>query len=146
MAGNIKGTSRRVFEEIWNQKNVNAVDELMAANYVHHDPSSPAVTNGAEGYKQFVRNYLAAFPDVHFTVENVVEMGDLEATRWTVSGTHEGDLPDIPRTGRRFSVTGMSIGRLENGKFVESWNNWDALGLMQQLGVLPVVVATPQAA
>ena len=146
MAGEIKGTSRRVFEEIWNKKNPDAVDELMAANYVHHDPSSPPVTNGAEGYKQFVRDYLAAFPDLQFTIEDEVVMGDTEATRWTVRGTHAGDLPSVPRTGRRFSVTGMSIGRLENGKFVESWNNWDALGLMQQLGVLPVVVAAPQAA
>lgn len=146
MAGDIKGTSRRVFEEIWNKKNVDAVDELMAANYVHNDLSSPPVTNGAEGYKQFVRYYLAAFPDVHFTVHDEVAMGDMEATRWTVSGTHQGDLPNIPKTGRRFSVTGMSMGRIENGKFVESWNNWDALGLMQQLGAVPSVAQTSQAA
>jgi len=146
MAGDIKGTSRRVFEEIWNRKNPDAADELIADNYVHHDSSSPAVPKGVEGYKQFVRYYLAAFPDLHFTVEDEVAMGDTEATRWTVTGTHEGDLANLPRTGRRFSVTGMSIGRLENGKFVESWNNWDALGLMQQLGALPAAAAPPQAA
>jgi predicted ester cyclase len=70
----------------------------------------------------------------------------MEATRWTVSGTHQGDLPDIPKTGRHFSVTGMSLGRIENGKFVESWNNWDALGLMQQLGAVLSVAGEPKAA
>ncbi|PYX38616.1 MAG: hypothetical protein DMG75_03450, partial [Acidobacteria bacterium] len=56
---------------------------------------------------------------------------------WTATGTHNGDLPGIPRTGRRFSVTGMTIARIRNGKFVESWGNWDTLRLMQQLGVVP---------
>jgi steroid delta-isomerase-like uncharacterized protein len=141
MAADLRDTSRRVFEEIWNLKNLNAVDELIAANYVHHDPNSPPVATGAEGYKEFVRYYLAAFPDTHFTVEDLVVMGNTVAIRWTVRGTHEGDLLNVPRTGRSFSVTGMSMGRIENGKFVESWNNWDALGLMQQLGALPSVAA-----
>ena len=146
MAGDIKGASRRVFEEVWNKRNLDVVDELMADNYVHHDPSSPPVAKGKEGYKQFVRDYLAAFSDLQFTIEDEVAMGDMQATRWTVTGTHSGDLPSVPKTGRHFSVTGMSIARLKDGKFVESWNNWDALGLMQQLGALPSTAEAPQAA
>jgi len=128
--------SRRIFEDVWNRKNLSAVDDLISADYVHHDPSSPAVPSGVDGYKQFVNSYMNAFPDAHFTIEDAFTDGQNEVTRWTVVGTHEGELAGIPRTGRRFFVTGITIARLANGKIAESWNNWDALGLMQQLGVV----------
>ena len=132
--------SRRIFEDVWNRKNLNAIDEIIAADYIHHDASSP-VSPGVDGYKQFVKYYQNAFPDAHFTIDDAFSAGQNtdvqnEVTRWTVTGTHEGELAGIPRTGRRFSVTGISIARIANGKITESWNNWDALGLMQQLGVV----------
>ncbi len=136
MAAPTAELSRRIFEDVWNRKNLNAIDDLMSADYVHHDASS-MVASGIEGYKQFVNSYLNAFPDAHFTIDDAFTDGQNEITRWTVSGTHEGELAGIPRTGRRFSVTGISIARIANGKITESWNNWDALGLMQQLGVVP---------
>jgi steroid delta-isomerase-like uncharacterized protein len=128
--------SRRIFEDVWNRKNLNAIDDLMSADYVHHDASSPAVPRGIDGYKQFVKYYMNAFPDAHFTIDDEFTAGQDEITRWTVAGTHQGELAGIPPTGRRFSVTGISIARIANGKIAESWNNWDALGLMQQLGVV----------
>jgi steroid delta-isomerase-like uncharacterized protein len=133
--------SRRIFEDVWNRKNLSAIDDLIAADYVHHDPNSPAA-NGIHGYKQFVNHYMSAFPDAHFTIHDAFTQGQNtdvqnEVTRWTVVGTHKGELAGIPRTGRRFSVTGISIARVANGKIIESWNNWDALGMMQQLGVVP---------
>jgi steroid delta-isomerase-like uncharacterized protein len=137
MAAQSAEISRRVFEEIWNNKKLNAVDELMAASYVHHDPQSPVVSTGIESYKQFVNHYLKAFPDLHFTIDDEIADEQTIVSRWTATGTHQGDLPGIPRTGRKFSVTGMTIARVKNGKFIESWGNWDTLGLMQQLGVLP---------
>ena len=136
MAAQNAELSRRIFENVWNRKNLSAVDDLMSAEYVHHDPSSPAVPSGVDGYKQFVNSYMNAFPDAHFTIEDAFTDGQNEVTRWTVVGTHEGELAGIPRTGRRFFVTGITIARLANGKIAESWNNWDALGLMQQLGVV----------
>jgi steroid delta-isomerase-like uncharacterized protein len=129
-----KKLSRRIFEEVWNNRNTAAIDELVAAEYVHHDPQSPKFGDGGEGYKQLVTHYLNAFPDTHFSIEDEIESGDTVVTRWTVSGTHRGDLPALPATGKRFSVEGITIARVKNGKFVEGWNNWDALGLMQQLG------------
>jgi steroid delta-isomerase-like uncharacterized protein len=129
-----KRVSRLIFEEVWNGKNLTAIDELMAADYVHHDPQSPKFSDGREGYKQLVTYYLNAFPDSHFTIDEEIQEGDTAVTRWTVNGTHRGDLPTLPASGKSFSVTGITIARLRNGKFVESWNNWDALGLMQQLG------------
>jgi len=137
MAARNAELSRRIFEDVWNRKNLSAVDEIISADYVHHDPSSPAVPSGFDGYKQFVNSYMTAFPDAHFTIHDAFTDGqNNEVTRWTVTGTHEGELAGIPRTGRRFSVTGISIARIVNGKITESWNSWDALGLMQQLGVV----------
>ena len=141
MAAHNAELSRRIFEDVWNRKNLSSIDDLMSADYVHHDPSSPAVPSGVDGYKQFVNSYMTAFPDAHFTIDDAFTDGQNtevhnEVTRWTVVGTHEGELAGIPRTGRRFSVTGISIARIADGKITESWNNWDALGLMQQLGVV----------
>jgi len=139
-----KKVSRRIFEEVWNGKDTAAIDELMAADYVHHDPQSPQFSGGREGYKQLVEYYLKAFPDSHFTIDQEIQEGNTAVTRWTVRGTHRGDLPTMPATGKTFSVTGITVARLQDGKFVESWNNWDALGLMQQLG--GTSVATGRAA
>ncbi len=135
MAAQSAELSRRIFEDVWNRKNLNAIDDLISANYIHHDANSPAAS-GIDGYKQFVNYYMNAFPDAHFTIDDAFTDGQNEVTRWTVVGTHEGELAGLPRTGRRFSVTGISIARIANGKITESWNNWDALGLMQQLGVV----------
>ena len=137
MTADNREITRRVFEEIWNKKKLEVADELMAADYVHHDPQSPDVAKGIEGYKQFVSYYLNAFPDLHFTIEDEIADENTVVSRWTATGTHQGDLPGIARTGRQFSVTGMTIARVRDGKFIESWGNWDALGLMQQLGVVP---------
>ena len=135
MAAQTAELSRRIFEDVWNHKNLNAIDDLISADYIHHDANSPAAS-GIDGYKQFVNYYMNAFPDAHFTIDDAFTDGQSEVTRWTVVGTHEGELAGIPRTGRRFSVTGISIARIANGKIIESWNNWDTLGLMQQLGVV----------
>ena len=139
-----KKASRRIFEEVWNGKDIATIEELMAVDYVHHDPQSPQFSGGREGYKQLVEYYLKAFPDSHFTIDQEIQEGNTAVTRWTVRGTHRGDLPTMPATGKTFSVTGITVARLQDGKFVESWNNWDALGLMQQLG--GTSVATGRAA
>ncbi|MBV9623623.1 MAG: ester cyclase [Acidobacteria bacterium] len=132
-----KEVARRVFEEVWNNKKVAAIDELIAANYIHHDAQSPSFPSGIEGYKQFVAYYLNAFPDVRFTIDNEVAEADMVVIRWTATGSHEGDLAELAPTGRHFSVTGITMARLSDGKVAESWNSWDALGMMQQLGAVP---------
>jgi len=87
--------------------------------------------------KQFVSMYLTAYPDTHFTIEDQIAEGDTVVTRWTARGTHKGPLMGIPPTGKQVTVTGISIGRVVNGKTVEGWSNYDTLGMMQQLGVVP---------
>ena len=133
MSPDLKAISRQVFEEVWNEKKIEAVNKLMAEHYIHHDPQS-IVPSGIDGYKKFVNYYLNAFPDLRFAIEDELSDGDMVVTRWTATGTHHGDLNDLPSTGKSFSVTGITMARVVAGKVVESWNNWDALGLMQQLG------------
>jgi steroid delta-isomerase-like uncharacterized protein len=145
MATDLKDLARRNFEQLWNSRQLDIADEQLSANFVQHEPQSPFPIQGVKAYKQFVQYYLAAFPDLHFTIDDIVAEGDTVVTRWTATGTHEGNLPGIPATRRSISVTGMVCGRVENGKFVESWSNWDALGMLQQLGVAPTR-QIPQAA
>ncbi len=127
---------RRYFEEIWNKGNLAVADELIAPTYVDHDPASPGV-NGPEGVKQLVMMYRRAFPDVHISIEEQIAEGDTVATHWVAQGTHQGDLQGIPPTGKRATVTGTQLSHIAGGKIAEDWGNWDTLGLLQQLGVLP---------
>jgi steroid delta-isomerase-like uncharacterized protein len=131
-----KATVRRAFEEPW-KGNLDVVDELIATDYIGHDPSNPEPLRGPEGVKEFISTYRAAFPDARITVEQQLAEGDLVATRWSGRGTHEGELMGISPTGKQVTVSGLTISRLEGGKIVEEFQNWDTFGMMQQLGVVP---------
>jgi steroid delta-isomerase-like uncharacterized protein len=134
----ILALARRAFDEIWNTGNVDAADELFSPDYVNHDPTIPEVPPGPEGVKQLARMYRRAFPDLRFTIDEMLATGDKVITRWTGQGTHRGPLRGLPPTGRRVRVTGISIHRIAGGRIVETWLNWDTLGLMEQLGASPV--------
>ena len=127
---------RKVFEEIQSQGNLALVDELVASDYVGHTP--PADIHGPEGAKQFDMMLRAAFPDIQVTVEDQIAEGDKVATRWTCRGTHKGQFQGMPPTGEQMTMSGMTIFRIANGKLVEGWNNPDLLGMLQQLGAVPV--------
>jgi len=126
---------RRVGVEPW-EGNIGVIDELVAADYVGHDPAQPEM-HGPEGIKGFVTSYLAAFPDGKITIDDQLAEGDLVATRWTGRGTQQGELMGIPATGKEVTISGITISRVKNGKVVEEWSNWDTLGMLQQLGVVP---------
>jgi steroid delta-isomerase-like uncharacterized protein len=132
-----KTNLRRLFEEVWNKGHVSVVDELFATAYTHHDSSTPDVGGGPESEKKRVALYRNAFPDIRLTVEDIIAEGDTVVARWSCSGTHKGELNGIAPTGKQFNITGVSIARFTNGKMFEGYVNWDALGLMQQLGVVP---------
>jgi steroid delta-isomerase-like uncharacterized protein len=131
-----KALARRYFEEIWNQGNLDVIPEIIAANHVHHDPANPGAS-GPEGMKQLVSMYRAAFPDTRFTVEDQIAEGAKVVTRWTARGTHQGELMGIAPTNKTMELTGMDIHRIVNGMIEEHWSNWDTIGLLQQLGVVP---------
>ena len=120
-----------------NKGNLNFIDEVTDPNFVSHDPSSPEdMGGGVEGTRRFTEMYRNAFPDIQMSVEDMIAEGDKVVTRWTVRATHQGELMGIPPSGKRVEVTGISIDRIEGGKFLETWCNYDALGIMQQLGVM----------
>ena len=127
---------RRLGVEPW-EGNIGVIDELVTPDYVGHDPSQPEDMRGPEGVKQFVTTYLTAFPDGRITIDEQLAEGDLVASHWTGRGTQQGDLMGIPPTGKQVTVTGITISRVKDGKVVEEWTNWDTLGLLQQLGVVP---------
>lgn len=136
-----KQIARRVLDELFNEGRLESADELFAPGAVSHDPAQPEPTIGPEGVKQSVTGYRTAFPDVRCEIEDQVAEGGTVATRWTARGTHQGELMGIAPTGRQATVTGITIDRIEDGKIVESWTNWDTLGLLQQLGVVPAAAA-----
>jgi steroid delta-isomerase-like uncharacterized protein len=132
-----KAVVRRMLEELFNRGNLDLVDAIIAPDFVEHDPAMPEEVRGPEGFRGYVLAYRSAFPDIHIEVEDQLAQGDRVATRWTGSGTHEGDLMGIAPTGNRVTVAGMDISRISGGKIAESWSNYDLMGLMQQLGVIP---------
>ena len=132
-----KAIVRRLVEELWNKGNLSVADELFAPNYEHHDASTLDFGRGPESEKKRATLYRTAFPDIRLTIEDIIAEGETVMTRWSCRGTHKGDLSGIAPTGKQINISGVTISRLANGKIAEGWVNWDALGLMQQLGVVP---------
>ena len=134
-----KEVIRRFDEEIINQRNLAALDEFVAQDVIDHNVP-PGFPPGIEGKRRFLSLFLNAFPDLHITIEgDIIAEGDKVAERWTLEGTHQGELFGIPATGKRIRVSGMSISRFVDGKQVEHWAINDQLGMMQQLGVIPTL-------
>ena len=146
MSEHNKAIVRRLFTELWNNGNLLVADELFAPNYAHYDPSTPDFGRGPDSEKKRAALYRTAFPDLHLTIEDVIAEGETVMTRWSCRGTHKGDLNGIAPTGKHITITGLTVARVSNGKIVEGYVNWDALGLMQQLGVVPQLAAKAQAA
>jgi steroid delta-isomerase-like uncharacterized protein len=132
--------SKRIIEELFGAGKYELADELIAAGAVGHDPALPESPVGPEGVKESARGYRTAFPDLTITVDQVIAEGEYVATRWTARGTHKAELFGIAATGKESTVTGISIDRWQNGKIVESWVNWDTLGMLQQLGAVPTAM------
>ncbi len=133
-----KAIARRDFVEVWNKGNLDTVDEISTAVGVAHMGGGPDI-HTLEGYKQYVTRYRTAFPDLHFIIEDEIAQGDKVVIRWTSTGTHQGELMGIAPTGKLGTVTGITIYRFSGGKIHESWSNWDDLGMLQQLGIVPPI-------
>ncbi len=132
--------TRRLLEMAFNHGDFSGVREMTAPDAVTHDPSLPRQLQemrGPEPFVQQVSKYRAAFPDLRFSVDDIIVEGDRVAVRWSAEGTHRGELQGLAPTGVRASSTGISINRWDNGKVVESWVAWDNLGLARQLGAAP---------
>jgi len=131
-----KAIARRIFDEIANNRKMDVVDELFSTGYIYHESSGHEL-HGPEGFKQLMSHPHSAFPDFHITAEDFIAEGDKVVCRFTIKGTHNGVLMGIPPTGKPFTMTGIVIYRIVDGKVIEHWENMDFLGMMQQIGVLP---------
>jgi predicted SnoaL-like aldol condensation-catalyzing enzyme len=120
-----KKLARKIFEEIWNQGALPLADELYDADYVAHISHYPEAIRGVEAFKQFVALFQALHSDLQFTVEDQIAEGNQVVTRWTARS---------PGLGTDVAVTGISIHRLADGRFVESWDNWDTISTLQARG------------
>ncbi len=133
-----KAAVLRIFTEAWNEKNLAVLREVIAEEAAYHDPTTPQPLVGPEGQEMFIGSYHAAFPDTHFTIEDVVAEEDKVVVRWAASGTNQGSLMGMPATGKPVSVRGMTMFTVRDGKVQESWTNWDTLAMLQQLGIIPM--------
>ena len=125
----------RWFEEVWNQGRREVIDELLSPDCVIHDGA--ASVRGSESFKEFFDRMRGAFSDIHITFGDALTEGDLTCLRWSVTMRHTGDALGLPPTGKQVQTTGMSLVRFSNGRFSEAWQNWDMLGIMEQIHGTP---------
>lgn len=133
-----KALIRRWFEEVWNKKRPEAIDEMVAPGCVIYglaDASGNEITAPAD-FKAFHQVFCGAFPDIEVTVEDTIAEGDLVAARCSVRGKHSGDHLGIAATNAPVEFAGMVFLRVKDGKFIESWNNFDFLKMNQQIGII----------
>jgi steroid delta-isomerase-like uncharacterized protein len=131
---------RRFFDEVCNGRRLDAAAELYAADHGYHDPSIPGVADGPAGIQQNpgpVVPYQSAFSDAHWHVEDMLAEGETVVTRWYGTGSQDGDLLGIPPAGKQVEMPGIWYQHLSGGKIIESWQVWDTLRMLQQLGVTP---------
>lgn len=133
-----KAIARRINDEVWNEGNLDVIDEVIADEAVVAVVGAPEQIRGPRGFREFVVMYRTAFPDLRITVDEQIAEGDIVVNRWTATGTHEGELMGIAATGKQATTAGVNINRISGGKLVQGWGIFDQLGLLQQLGAIPV--------
>ena len=131
-----KALMNRFVEEVINQQNLDAADEIVAEDFVELDPF-PGQEQGREGLKRVLATFFVGFPNLDWLVEEQIAEGDKVVSRFRWHGTHKGEFLGIPATGRQITVKGVVIDRVVDGKEAESRILMDTLGMMQQLGVVP---------
>lgn len=130
-----KATTVRVYEEIFNQGNYDAVDELLADDFVEHEELPPGVPQGKEAPRALTAMMRDAFPDLHVAIEEMLQDGNKVISRVRFSGTHQGDFMGAPPTGATFDIAAIDILEFRDGKAVAHWGVMDMAGMMQQLGL-----------
>lgn len=132
-----KAIVRRVNDEVWSEGRLDVIDELIADDFVATVVGAPEQIRGPQGFREFVVMYRKAFPDLRITVDEQFAEGETVVTRWTATGTNEGELMGMPATGKQATTAGININRISGGKLVEGWGLFDQLGLLQQIGAVP---------
>jgi predicted ester cyclase len=125
-------------EEVWGQGKLEVADEILSPDYVDHVVKGPEAqtVRGPDALKQAAAMFRAAFPDLTYSVEDVVAEGDKVVARFSATGTHLGEFMGVAPTGRKITYTGFDMSRISGGQIVEAWASYDALALMQQIGAI----------
>jgi steroid delta-isomerase-like uncharacterized protein len=131
-----KAVIRRLYDEVWNERKVEVIKEIISPSHALHGPTFSGSSIGPEAYKRQVLLFLTGYPDMHWTIEDTIAENDKVVACWTISGTHRGEYMGIPATNKEVSVEGITIHHIAGGKIMDSYSNWDVLGMMQQLGVV----------
>jgi steroid delta-isomerase-like uncharacterized protein len=124
-------------DELFNKRNLEAVDEFIAPGYVLRT-AAEGTPSGRDAVRDAIAAYLQGFSDLRITIDELIAVGDKVVGRFTFTGTHDGDLLGIPPSGRPISVRQFAIYRIDSGQIVEEWEVSDQLGLMQQIGAIPL--------
>lgn len=137
MASNPETVLRRLYDEVINGGHLDVADEILDPNYEEH----PEGVHGPAAFKERMKMFRQAFPDLQVSVDEVLVAGDRISSRTRIRGTHSGDLMGIPATGRTVQVLGVDLAHVKDGRAVERWGGLDMFSLMQQLGLIPVPAA-----
>ena len=133
VSDDVKQSARDFFAQIWNNRDESAIDRFVPVNAMGNEDDFGSTR---EGFRSHWRAWMAAFPDLHFELGDIISEGNQVLTRWTITGTHTGaSFLGVEPTGVKINVSGMSFDRIENGMCVEGIDGWDALGLRRQLGL-----------
>lgn len=124
----------RYFEEVWNQGKLDVLDEIISPDYINHNPGMPDPIPGPAGLKPIVKAIREAFPDLHYTIDNMVISDDQVAVHVVMHGTHAGDFFGIAPTNKKIYINQMQIERIKNNKIIEHWRVTDDMALLKQLG------------
>ena len=134
-----KEVIRRLYNEVWNERKLEVVDQLVSQSHALLSPGISGPTTGPATYKKEIATFVTGFPDLRFTVEDTICEKDKIVASWTLTGTHKGEFFGIAPTNKKASVAGITIHQIADGKILDSQAMWDAIGLLQQLGVeLPI--------
>ena len=139
MSGTVNKELARRAIGLWSARNRDRIEEIVAPDYInhqHHHPDNAEDLRGIAAWKQFIASFHQAFPDFQDKITAQIAEGDLVATHFISSGTHQGEIMGLAPTGKRARWTGIAIDRIAGGKIAESWVNWDMFGMLQQLGAL----------
>ena len=137
-----------MIEKVFNEGALDLLDSLVAPDVINHDLKmfGPSASRGPEAVRQFIRMFRAAFPDLRVTVIDQLSADNRVVTRWKMEGTQSYRLMGIAASHRFARIEGIRIDRIENGKIVETWNQWDTIGMLRQLGAMPALERNPAAA
>lgn len=138
MSDVLKANVREFYDRGWNRGDLTVIDDLFSPQYRDHDAEEQTDVSGVAAAKQFIAIFRESIADLHLAIEDQFVEGSTVTTRWTLTGTHQGQLLGIAATGRPLLVTGISIDRFdEDGRFLEGWGNRDGLAMLRQIGVFP---------